>query len=390
MPTVATMSSNCSAEYTAESASQVGSDIDDVECNSSAATSNDLSRASPSHRPPVPPSTAFDLGIGQAALTCDQHVLAPLVPALAVPTGPQDQQLAVPCRQRRLRQDVGGEHQPPAEQIGMVGERGEDVEHLAIGPAQPRANSSARRGSSVSRRTGSRGGGVLIQPSSHEHGPPGRGVAGEKIGARDRTGIIIPIVAIVVDRRGRLIVFKRYLNSIKPDTESSSAVRSTPHRGRAPPAPQLHRGGSCTRWRMTRSRGSTTCSSGRPGSWRSRHRCRRMPPPSTERPSAETIARGAIARGGLDDVLRRCAMESTGHVTVHWGRADDADAVVVEIAHGSIAVSGHRIDDWFESLRDHRPVAGADRPRLADRPSPASAAQTRSESAEQVAGRRRG
>ena len=51
-----------------------------------------------------------------------------------------------------------------------------------------------------------------------------------------------------------------------------------------------------------------------------------------------------------DDVLRRCGLESSGHVTVYWGRADAADAVVVEIAHGSIAVSGHRIDDWFESL----------------------------------------
>lgn len=43
-------------------------------------------------------------------------------------------------------------------------------------------------------------------------------------------------------------------------------------------------------------------------------------------------------------------MESTGHVAIFWGRGDDADTVVVDIAHGSIAVSGHRIDDWFESL----------------------------------------
>ena len=43
-------------------------------------------------------------------------------------------------------------------------------------------------------------------------------------------------------------------------------------------------------------------------------------------------------------------MESTSHVAVYWGRVDDADAAVVDIAHGSIAVSGHLIDDWFESL----------------------------------------
>ena len=134
MPTVATMSSICSAVYTAESASQVGSDIDDVACNSSAATNNDLSGAAQSvgRRSFL---DAFDLGVGQPALTGDQHVLAPLVPALAVPARAQDQQLAVPCRQGALRQDMDGEHQPPAQQIGMVGERREDVEHLTVGPA---------------------------------------------------------------------------------------------------------------------------------------------------------------------------------------------------------------------------------------------------------------
>jgi hypothetical protein len=75
-----------------------------------------------------------------------------------------------------------------------------------------------------------------------------------------------------------------------------------------------------------------------------------MPRQSTEQPTAEPVAKGAIARGDLDDVLRRCAMESTGHVTIHWGRVDDADPVVVDIARGSVAVSGHRIDDWFDSL----------------------------------------
>ena len=151
----------CSTLYTPDRASQVASDIDEVECNSSAASSNDLSSALPAigRRSFL---DAFDLGVRQPALTCDQHVLAPLVPALAVPTRPQDQQLAFPRRQGVLRQDVGGEHQPPAQQIGMVGERAEDVEHLAIRSAHPAANNSARRGSSVSRRTASRGGGVLM------------------------------------------------------------------------------------------------------------------------------------------------------------------------------------------------------------------------------------
>jgi hypothetical protein len=162
-------------------------------------------------------------------------------------------------------------------------------------------------------------------------------------------GIIVPIVAVVVIVVAGLIAFRRYLNSIKPDAQSSvpSGARLTAaalHRLPTPP------------WRIVYEvtheslPGIDHVLIGPAGIFAITTSLSTMPMPSDEQPSAETIANGAIARGDLDDVLRRCAMESTGHVTVHWGRVDDADAVVVDVAPGSIAVSGHRIDDWFDSL----------------------------------------
>ena len=162
-------------------------------------------------------------------------------------------------------------------------------------------------------------------------------------------GIIIPIVAVVVVVAVGFIAFRRYLNSIKPDAESNvpSGARLT--------AAALHRLPSPP-WRIVYEIANDSLGGidhvliGPAGIFAITTSLSTMPAPSTEQPSAETVAKGAIARGDLDAVLRRCAMESTGHVTIHWGRVDDTDAVVVDIAHGSIAVSGHRIDDWFDSL----------------------------------------
>lgn len=162
-------------------------------------------------------------------------------------------------------------------------------------------------------------------------------------------GIIIPIVAVVVVVAVGFIAFRRYLNSIKPDTESTAPT------GARLTAAALHRLPTPP-WRIVYEIASDSLGGidhvliGPAGIFAITTSLSTMPTPSSEQPSAQTVAKGAIARGDLDDVLRRCAMESTGHVTIHWGRVDDTDAVVVDIAHGSIAVSGHRIDDWFDSL----------------------------------------
>jgi hypothetical protein len=161
--------------------------------------------------------------------------------------------------------------------------------------------------------------------------------------------IIVPIVIIGILIPTVFIIFKNYLNSIKPD------VASVPPSGARLTSAALHRLPTPP-WRVVYEVASDSLGGidhvliGPAGIFAITTSLSTMPSPSAEPPSPETVASGAIARGELDDVLRRAAMESSGHVTVYWGRAGDADAVVVEIARGTIAVSGHRIDDWFDSL----------------------------------------
>ncbi|MGH9135358.1 MAG: hypothetical protein ACRDZZ_15570 [Ilumatobacteraceae bacterium] len=162
-------------------------------------------------------------------------------------------------------------------------------------------------------------------------------------------GIIVPIVAVVVLVPTAIVVLKRYLGNMRPDASlaepsGSRLTAAALHRLPTPP------------WRVVYEISTEALGGidhvliGPAGIFAITTSLTSMPPVSTERPTAEVVAKGAIARGDVDDLLRRCAMDSTGHVTVHWGRPDDGDPVVVEIAHGNIAVSGHRIDDWFESL----------------------------------------
>jgi hypothetical protein len=161
--------------------------------------------------------------------------------------------------------------------------------------------------------------------------------------------IIIPVVAVAILIPTVFVIFKRYLNSIKPDATpvTPSGARLTAaalHRLPTPP------------WRVVYEVASDSLDGidhvliGPAGIFAITTSLSPMPAPSVEQPSVETVAKSAIARGELDDILRRAAMESSDHVTIYWGRADDADAVVVEIARGSLAVSGHRIADWFDSL----------------------------------------
>lgn len=60
---------------------------------------------------------------------------------------------------------------------------------------------------------------------------------------------------------------------------------------------------------------------------------------------ASAIAQAAIARGGLDDALRRCAMSSDRLVVVHWGVNDTAE-IKVDLMPGVIAVDGRSLATW--------------------------------------------
>lgn len=64
---------------------------------------------------------------------------------------------------------------------------------------------------------------------------------------------------------------------------------------------------------------------------------------------AKTIGQAAIARGGVDDALRRCAMSSDRLVVVHWGVNDD-DTLSIEPMPGVTAVDGRRLGEWANGL----------------------------------------
>ena len=75
-----------------------------------------------------------------------------------------------------------------------------------------------------------------------------------------------------------------------------------------------------------------------------------LPDGSGERPDPHAVAAAAIARGGLDDALRRCAMTSDRLVTVHWGAPSDGAPIAVDTVPGSLAVDGRSIVQWGERL----------------------------------------
>lgn len=75
------------------------------------------------------------------------------------------------------------------------------------------------------------------------------------------------------------------------------------------------------------------------------------PLPQPSEPDPRAIGRAAIARGPLDDALRRCAMSSSALVTVHWGVDQQGTrGPSLEVVPGHLAVDGRRIGPWTESL----------------------------------------
>ncbi len=69
--------------------------------------------------------------------------------------------------------------------------------------------------------------------------------------------------------------------------------------------------------------------------------------PSTDA-DARAIAEAAIARGAVDDALRRCAMSSDRLVMVHWGVNDSAE-ITVDLMPGVTAVDGRALPTWAAS-----------------------------------------
>lgn len=70
-----------------------------------------------------------------------------------------------------------------------------------------------------------------------------------------------------------------------------------------------------------------------------------LPHEPTEEAEPRAVADAAIARGGVDDALQRCAMSSDRLVMVHWGPNDRAE-IAVDLMPGVTAVDGRAISTW--------------------------------------------
>jgi hypothetical protein len=75
-----------------------------------------------------------------------------------------------------------------------------------------------------------------------------------------------------------------------------------------------------------------------------------VPSGAAEPADPHEIGRVAIARGPLDDALRRCAMSSTALVTIHWGVGTAGGAPVVDVVPGAVAVDGRHVEAWAAGL----------------------------------------
>jgi hypothetical protein len=70
--------------------------------------------------------------------------------------------------------------------------------------------------------------------------------------------------------------------------------------------------------------------------------------------AARLTAQRAVARTQLDEILQRCAMSSTAHLTLSWARGATDEPVETPVAHAAIAVSGWRLTEWTASLPTDR------------------------------------
>jgi hypothetical protein len=73
-----------------------------------------------------------------------------------------------------------------------------------------------------------------------------------------------------------------------------------------------------------------------------------MPVATNEPADPSAVAAAAIARGGLDDALRRCAMSSDRLIEIRWGAPSDDSPTHADIVPGVTAVDGRQISTWAD------------------------------------------
>ncbi len=171
-------------------------------------------------------------------------------------------------------------------------------------------------------------------------------------------GIIIPVaIVVVVVPMAIMIAHRRFKNaSSSGDFDDSvlvsSALRLTSGALRPLPSPP---------WRAVYEIGTDKIGGtdhvliGPPGIFAVRTSLDPMPSEPETEASPQRIAGAAVARGELDDILRRCALSSRTLISVHWG-VSESNEVEVDLMPGVTAINGRSLADWAEHLQ---PLADA-------------------------------
>lgn len=164
-------------------------------------------------------------------------------------------------------------------------------------------------------------------------------------------GIVIPLIILAIFVPVTLMTAKKFLKDPKKDLAdepvnvpnallTSSALRNLP----------------TPTWRVVyeiadeKLGGPNHVLVGPPGIFALRTTLDPMPGSPNPSPEAREIAAAAIARGGLDDALRRCGLSARGLVTVHWGVRHQGAPISVDVVPGETAVDGRSLQIWAENV----------------------------------------
>lgn len=173
--------------------------------------------------------------------------------------------------------------------------------------------------------------------------------------------IIIPIVLLAIIVPAALMWAKRTLrdpveNGSIADDVHAPGERLTSSTLRQLPSPP---------WRVvyeiadTKLGGIEHVLIGPPGIFALRTSMEPVPDVAPDDPSPAEVAKSAIARGDLDDALRRCALESDRLVWVHWG-AHEGGPTAIDTLPSTVAVDGRHLTTWAAGLDDRLTVTQID------------------------------
>ena len=163
-------------------------------------------------------------------------------------------------------------------------------------------------------------------------------------------GIIVPLVVLAVVLPVAFTYAKRYLRD---------GVQNRPDEPPVPPSDLLTskalRDLPNPRWRVVYEIGEERLGGpghvliGPPGIFAVMTTMDPMPTTPVGPADANAVAHAAIARGGLDDALRRCGMSSDRLIEIRWGAPTEGSPAHLDLLPGVTAVDGRAIVEWAAS-----------------------------------------